>query len=309
MLLVSVNADGDTRVSREEGETVQPSALWYTTADQKTATTGDEKLALARAAELDHEWEKAAGSYATVFNDPSVDARTRTTALTGFWHAHKKTRKWWWESRVARWFYLDGLPVGYSVAIVAAIILTLTLFVAPLYVGIRRKIPYRGRALISATVPLTQDAPDKEFAARLRAEGEEIKRLLTQEKESWAAGHITLLAPASSSFDSLVTAIPKVQNVDVSALVKFFVSILQTFRWTVQTGIAVFPPDLPTVPPSPTTPDRVVPDAQISASAVLQWGWIVRNSWHRTLPVKRDRSALGDLARELAALIVGEGFV
>jgi hypothetical protein len=308
MLLVSVNADGNTRVSGEEGEIVQPSALWYSTADQKTATTGDEKLAQARAEELDHEWEKAATKYAGVLTDPSLDARTRTTALSGYWHAHEMTTKWWWQSRVARWFYLDGLPVLYSVEI----ILALALIIAPVYAAyarVRRIIPFRGRAIIGGTVQLTPDAPEKEFAARLRAEGEEIKRLLTEEKESWAAGHITLLAPASSSFDSLVTAIPKVQNVDVSALVKFFVSILQTFRWTVQTGIAVFPPDLPTVPSSPTTPDRVVPDAQISAYAVLQWGWIVRNSWHRTLPVEKDRSALGDLARELAALIVGEGFV
>jgi hypothetical protein len=286
---------------------VQPSAIWYATADQKSAGTGDEKLAQARAAELDHEWEKAAAAYGTVLADPNADARTRTTAYNGYWHAHKKTTKWWWQSRIARWLYLDGLPLLYS----AGIILALGLIIVPLYAayaGMRRIIPFRGRALISGTVQLTPDAPDKEFAARLRAEGEEIKRLLTEEKESWAAGHITLLAPASSSFDSLVSSIPRVQNVDVSALVKFFVGILQTFRWTVQTGIAVFPPDLATVP-SPTSPDRVVPDARLSAYAVLQWGWIVRNSWHRTLPVEKDRSALGDLARELAALIVGEGFV
>lgn len=309
MLLVSVNADGDTRVSGEEGEIVQPSALWYATADQKTAVTGDEKLAQARAAELDGEWEKAATAYGTVLADPTVDARTRTTAYNGYWHAHEKTSKWWWQSRVARWFYLDGLPVLYSVGIVAAIVLAFALLVAPLYVGIRRKIPYRGRALISATVQLTPNAPDKEFAARLRAEGEEIKRLLTQEKESWAAGHITLLAPASSSFDSLVSSIPKVEKVDVSALVKFVVGLLQTFRWTAQTGVAVFPPDQPTVPSTPTSADCVVPDAEVSAYAVLQWGWIVRNSWHRTLPVGKDRAALRHLARELAELIVGEGFV
>jgi hypothetical protein len=307
MLLVSVNADGDTRVSAVDGETVKPSAIWYAMADQKSAVTGDEKLAQARAYELDREWEKAATEYHAILVDAAVDARTRTTALTGYWHARHKTRSWWWQSPVARWFYTDGRPLLYSIAV----ILVLALAISPLYAayaGLRRIIPYRGCALFNSTVPLTTDAPDKEFAARLRAEGEEIKKLLTQEKESWAAGHITLLTPAGSSFDQLVGSLPRVGAVNISEYVKFLANLLQTFRWTVQTGIAVLPPDQPPVPPLTST-DRLVPGAEVSAYAVLQWGWIVRNSWHRKLPVGANRSALRDLARDLAALIIGEGFV
>jgi hypothetical protein len=307
MLLVSVNADGEIRASVEDGERVQPSAIWYATVDQKAAVAGDEKLVQARAAELDHEWEDAATKYREILGDANVDARTRTTALSGYWHARGRTRSWWWQSRVARWFYLDGRPLLYSIAVV----LVLALAIPPLYAAyasLRRIIPYRGRALFSGTVQLTTDAPDKEFAARLRAEGEEIKKLLTQEKESWAAGHITLLTPAGSSFDQLVGSLPKVGSINLSEWVKFLVSLLQTFRWTVQTGIAVLPPKQTAVPP-PAGTDPLVPGAEVSAYAVLQWGWIVRNGWYRKLPVENDRSALRDLARDLAALIIGEGFV
>ena len=55
--------------------------------------------------------------------------------------------------------------------------------------------------------------------------------------------------------------------------------------------------------------DKLVPGAEVTAYAVLQWGWIVRNSWHRKFEVKNDRAALRHLARELAELIMGEAFV
>jgi hypothetical protein len=327
MLLVSVNADGDTRVPSEEGEIVQPSAIWYSTADQKTATTGDEKLAQARAEDLDHEWEKAAAGYGKVLTDPSLDARTRTTALSGYWHAHEMTSKWWWQSRVARWLYLDGLPVLWSILLalpllVAVMVIGLLLY--EIYSGLkwllaqrykfsawvfRVLVPFHGRALIVSTIQLTADAPDKEFAARLRAEGEEIKRLLLDEKESWAAGHITLLTPAGSSFDQLVGSIPKVESVALSDWFRFLVNVLQTFRWTVQSGIAVFPPNQHTVPPLAAGSDKIVPGSEVAAYAVLQWAWIVRNSWHFKFKVTNDRTALCDLARELAELILGEAFV
>jgi hypothetical protein len=326
MLLVSVNADGNTRVAGEEGEIVLPSALWYATADQKTVATGDEKLAQARAAELDHEWEKAAGSYGAVLADPSVDARTRTTALSGYWHAREMTRKWWWESRIARWLYLDGLPVLYSVLLALPLlvaILLVCLLLYGIYSGIkwafrylklsaalfRLLVPFHGRALITPTAQLTQEAPDKEFAARLRAEGEEIKKLLLDEKESWAAGHITLLTPAGSSFDQLVGSIPRVESIALSDWFKFFVNLLQTFRWSVQSGIAVFPPNQPMVSPPAPGSDKLIPGSEVAAYAVLQWAWIVRNSWHFKRKVTNDRTALCDLARELAELILGEAFV
>jgi hypothetical protein len=309
MLLVSVNADGEMRVSAEDGEGVQPSAIWYARVDQRAAIAGDEKLAQGRADELSGQWEDAANKYREILGDANVDARTRTTALTGYWHAREKTRSWWWQSRVARWMYLDGRPLLYSIGVLLALALAIP-FLYAAYGWLRNKIPYRGQALINSTVQLTTDAPDKEFAARLRAEGEEIKNLLTKEKETWAAGHITLLTPAGSSFDQLVGSIPKVGSVAVSDWVKFLVSLLQTFRWTVQTGIAVLPPKQTAVPPPPAAgTDRLVPGSEVSAYAVLQWGWIVRKGWYRKLPVENDRSALRDLARDLAALIIGEGFV
>ena len=132
MLLVSVNADGDTRVSGEDGERVQPSAIWFSTADQKVAVAGDAKLAQARAAELDGEWEEAAIRYHEVLVDASADARTRTTALSGYWHAREVMRSWWWQSRVARWLYLDARPVLYSIAV--SLPLLLGLFVVALLV-------------------------------------------------------------------------------------------------------------------------------------------------------------------------------
>ena len=168
---------------------------------------------------------------------------------------------------------------------------------------------FHGRAIITSTVQLTADAPDREFAALLRAEGEEIKRLLLEEKESWAAGHVTFLTPAGSSFDQLVGSIPKVDSIALSDWFKFFVNLLQTFRWTVQTGIAVFPPDQPLASSPAGSTDKLVPGAKVTAYAVLQWGWIIRNSWHRKVEVKNDRAALRHLARELAELIMGEAFV
>ncbi len=326
MLLVSVNADGDTRVSGEDSERVQPSAIWFSTADQKVAVAGDAKLAQARAAELDGEWEEAAIRYHEVLVDASADSRTRTTALSGYWHAHEVMRSWWWQSRVARWLYLDALPVLYSIAVSLPLLLGLFVVGLLLY-GVyaafkwvirshktapavfRRLVRFRGRAIISSTVQLTADAPDKEFAALLRAEGEEIKRLLLEEKESWAAGHVTFLTPAGSSFDQLVGSIPKVDSIALSDWFKFFVNLLQTFRWTVQTGIAVFPPDQPLASSPSGSTDKLVPGAKVTAYAVLQWGWIIRNSWHRKVEVKNDRAALRHLARELAELIMGEAFV
>jgi hypothetical protein len=326
MLLVSVNADGDTRISGEEGERVQPSAIWFSTADQKTAITGDAKLAQARAAELDGEWEEAAIRYHEVLVDASADARTRTTALSGYWHAREVMRSWWWQSRVTRWMYLDGRPLLYSIAVSLPLLLGLFavgLLVYGVYVAFkwvirshktapavfRLLVPFHGRAIISSAVQLTADAPEKEFAALLRAEGEGIKRLLLEEKESWAAGHVTFLTPAGSSFDQLVGSIPKVDSIALSDWFKFFVNLMQTFRWTVQTGIALFPPDQPTVPPPAASSDKLVPGSKVTAYAVLQWGWIIRNSWHRKCEVKNDRVALRHLARELAELIMGEAFV
>jgi hypothetical protein len=137
-----------------------------------------------------------------------------------------------------------------------------------------------------------------------------VRRCLIQEREGWAANHITLLIPASSSMDSLLDSIPKVQSVDVSGWAKFIVGLLRLFRWTVKTGLAVYPPNQP-APAAPVTAgaDVVLQNAELNAYALVQWGWIVRVRWLRKRRVGNDRSALKDLARELAELIVGETFV
>jgi hypothetical protein len=319
MLLVSVNADGDTQVSNADGEYVKPSAIWYTMPDQKAETLGDDKLAEARAAELDDQWADAANKYHDALGVTGADARTRSTALSGYLRAHEVMRLWWWQSPLGRWLYLNRGAVLYSIVIVLALVLGWALLrgigalkMSSILLKILIIPSFRGRAVISDTVQLTADAPVKEFTARLQAEGEEIKRRLLREKETWAAGHITLLAPAASTLDSMVSSIPKVESLNVSDWVRFFVNLLQTCRWTVQTGLAIFPPDQ-TATPAPRAPGAdksdLPPGSEVNAYAVLQWGWVVKNSWRRKVLVGDDRSALRDLARELAELILGEAFV
>lgn len=307
MLLVSVNGDGDTRVS--PGRKVQPSAIWYSTLDQGVATVGDNGLAEARAAEQSGRWDEAAKADLAVLNNAAADSRTRATALEGYELAQSKMRSWWWQSVLARWFYVNGLPMLYSAAIVVLTVAVLTIGNWALKL-LMRLVGYSGRAFISDTVELTAGAPVKEFAARLQSEGDKVRRRLIREREGWAAGHVTLLVPASSSIDSLLDLIPKVETVDISSWLKFIVGLLRLFRWTVKTGLAVYPPSLPApAPPLAAEADVIVQNAELNAYAVVQWGWIVRVRWWRQRCVGNDRSALKDLARELAELIVGETFV
>lgn len=321
MLLVSVNADGQTRVAAADAD-VKASAMWFSTSDQNTAaaSVGDDKTAQARADERDGNWPQAATNYQNVVGNDKADARTRATALSGYLHAREKMRSWWWQSTVARWFYLNGTALVVSLAL---ILLAFTAYSLLRWTPVLDKtkdilksivVPaYKGRVTISDTIKLTTNAPAEEFGALLKAEGEEIRRRLQREQENWAAGQISLLAPSGNSLDSLVSSIPKVEKVDVSALMKFLVNLLQFFRWTVQTGLAVIPPNQisqPTAGATATTPtDGVVPKAELNAYAVLQWGWVVRKSWWRKRTVEGDRSAMRDLARELAELISGEAFV
>jgi hypothetical protein len=172
---------------------------------------------------------------------------------------------------------------------------------------------FRGRAVIAKTAQMTQNAPSEEFGAYILAAGEEIRTRLLQEQESWAARHITLLAPASSSFDSLVNSIPKVGNTDVSSWAKFVAALFQTFQWRVDSGLAVFQPNSCVGTTSPTAPPAnhgtLRQGGELSAYAVLQWGWFVKNSWRRSTGIVSDRADLRDLARTLAELILGEAFV
>jgi hypothetical protein len=50
------------------------------------------------------------------------------------------------------------------------------------------------------------------------------------------------------------------------------------------------------------------PGGELSAYAVLQWAWLTKNSWRRKVLIN-DHSAVRDLARQLAELILGEAFV
>jgi len=322
MLLVSVNADGQTRVSAIDGD-VKASAMWFSTSDQNTAavSVGDDKIAQAREAERDRNWSDAATQYQAVLSQDKADPRTRATALSGYLHARGEMRSWWWKSTAARWIYLNGMSLLVTVGIVVGAIVVCAMLRwfyvvkgASIFLKFVFVPGFEGRATINDTAAMTDSAPVKLFASMLRAEGQEIRSLLQREQEHWAAGHITLLAPANTSLDSLVASVPKVGSgpADLSVWTKFLVNLLQVLRWTVQTGLAVFPPNQlppPTAPPAGANAPVIVTGAELNAYAVLQWAWVTKRSWWRMRTVGNDLSALRDLARELAALICGEAFV
>ena len=95
---------------------------------------------------------------------------------------------------------------------------------------------YRGIALLNTTAAMTTGAPTDEFNAQMLAAQQEIRTRLMSEQESWMARHVALLAPSSASFDTLVSSIPKVKDVDVSGIIKFVVQLARAFRWTVDSG-------------------------------------------------------------------------
>jgi hypothetical protein len=168
---------------------------------------------------------------------------------------------------------------------------------------------YRGIALLNATAAMTTGAPTDEFNAQMFAAQQEIRIRLMSEQESWMARHVALLVPSSASFDTLVSSIPKVKDVDVSGIIKFVVQLARAFRWTVDSGLAVFPPDtLSATPPATGGPAPLQAGGELSAYAILQWAWLSKNSWRRKVLIN-DHSAIRDLARQLAELILGEAFV
>lgn len=319
-LLVTVTGNGVVRVSPQDGENVASSPIWFSASDQKAVMTGDDKLAEARASELDGKWSDAAKSYKDALDSNAIDSRTRESALVGYVHARNEMRSWWWNSTLANWLYMHGVPALVTSALVFGLLLLYGFLRWVRAFGFATKIiqilvvpRFRGRAVIAKTAQMTPNAPSDEFGAQILAAGEEIRTRLLQEQESWAARHITLLAPASSSFNSLVNSIPKVGNTDVSSWAKFVAALFQTFQWSVDSGLAVFQPNSCVGTTSPTAPppnNGTLPQGgELSAYAVLQWGWFVKNSWRRSTGIVSDRADLRDLARTLAELILGEAFV
>jgi hypothetical protein len=156
---------------------------------------------------------------------------------------------------------------------------------------------------------MTKGAPTGEFNAQMLASQQEILIRLMSEQESWMARHVALLAPSSASFDTLVSSIPKVKDVDVSGIIKFLVQLARAFRWTVDSGLAVFPPDnSPAAVTVGGDPPLLQAGGELSGYAVLQWAWLTKNSWRRKVLIN-DHSAIRDLARQMAELILGEAFV
>src|SRR5262249_39942700 len=115
-----------------------------------------------------------------------------------------------------------------------------------------------------------------------------------------------LLSPSSGALDQVVSSIPNLEKANVGNWVKFLFRVLQLFRWSVDCGLAVFtdPSAQSTAGATVSSPQR----GQLSGYAALQWSVFVKNSWRQTVPLENAASQ-ADLARNLAALILGEAFV
>jgi hypothetical protein len=317
ILLVTASGDGSIRASATGGEQVQPTPIWFLTQDQAAVATGDDTLIQARAEEADRHWDKAAEQYGLALK--SSDSRVRATATAGYERARGKTRSWWWQFGnylpPLRWVVLYPwrsalmLPICFGLLALFSLVRRLRfLFIGRLvkFLLIPR---YRGIALLNTTAEMTKGAPTGEFNAQMLASQQEILIRLMSEQESWMARHVALLAPSSASFDTLVSSIPKVKDVDVSGIIKFLVQLARAFRWTVDSGLAVFPPDnSPAAVTVGGDPPLLQAGGELSGYAVLQWAWLTKNSWRRKVLIN-DHSAIRDLARQMAELILGEAFV
>jgi hypothetical protein len=96
------------------------------------------------------------------------------------------------------------------------------------------------------------------------------------------------------------------EKAKVGTLVKFVFKLLQLFRWSVDCGLAVFTDPSTTAPANGAS--NFVQKGQLSGYAVLQWSVFIKNNWRQTVPIENG-SSQADLARGLAALILGEAFV
>ena len=290
---------------------VEATPIWFSPLNQKPPLPAEDKLAAARASEEDGQWDQAAPKYLSLTADATLDSTTREIALAGYARSRGKMEQWWWKSPVSRWFYLHWTALYY----------TLLLLLAG-YVGYRFLrwlrtdrllkwilIPrFHGQARLNATSKTTKDAPSEEFAAQLLVASEEIRKSLHDEDEPFMAEHIPALTPSSSSLNTLLEAAPQIKGGEaVNAWLKFLYSVLQTFKWNIDSGIAVFPPD-PLPSPTAATSPILQTGGKVSAYAVLQWGWFVKANWLRSATII-DHSTLSDVARKLAALVAGHAFL
>lgn len=308
LLLIHVTTDGGIRVSSKADEVVEPEPVWFSTLDQGAAVEGDSEITAARAYELDGKWDLAADKYASAFR--SSDSRVRATATSGYVRDRAITRTWWWETGYyfppIRWLFVHPRRIELALPVLLLLLLVVRLlrqFKVFSLLGLLFKFlivpPFRGKAIINTPVAITKDAPADEFGAQIQAATEEIRQRLLREQENWAARQIALLSPSSASLDQVVGSIPDIQKVNVASWLKFVFKLMQLFRWSVDCGLAVF------VEPSqaPASPRR----GQLSGYAVLQWSFFIKNSWRQNVAMEKPTSQV-DLARSLAALILGEAF-
>jgi hypothetical protein len=314
VLLVSITGNGLLRVSSEAGETVSPTPMWFSILDQKTAAEGDSDLVAARGFELDGKWDRAADAYARAIKSP--DSRVRATATRGYTHDRVITRKWWWEGGYyfppLRWVFVHPRRTALAIPAILLLLLVVRLLrqikvfsLLGLLVKFLIVPPFRGKAIMNSPVAITKDATADEFGAQIQAATEEIRQRLLREQENWAARQIALLSPSSGALDQVVSSIPDLEKAKVGTWVKFLFRVLQLFRWSVDCGLAVFadPVSQTTVSTTNTSLRR----GRLSGYAVLQWSVFVKNSWRQTIPLENAASQ-ADLARSLAALILGEAF-
>lgn len=311
IFLFSVTKNGVGGIAPASSDPVEATPIWFSPLNQKPPLPAEDKLATARALEEDWQWDQAAQKYLALTADPALDSTTREIALAGYERAREKMERWWWKSPVSRWFYIHW----------AAIYCTFLLLLAA-YIAYRilrwfktgrllkwLLVPrFHGQARLNTTAKTTKDAPSEEFAAQLLVASEQIRKSLHDEDEPFMAEHIPALTPSSSSLSTLLDAAPQIKGGEaVNASLKFLYSVLQTFKWNIDSGIAVFPPD-PFPSPAATTPPILQAGGRVSAYAVLQWGWFVKANWLRSATIT-DHSALSDVARKLAALIAGQAFL
>ena len=103
---------------------------------------------------------------------------------------------WWWESPLARWFYLHGRALLYSMALLLVFLVVLAILRKLRFLRLlifTSKIifmpKFKGQAVVNSTTKMTPNAPADEFPAQLLAAAEGIRVCLAREQEAWAAEH------------------------------------------------------------------------------------------------------------------------